>query len=76
MINKLETFWLSDKKGSFQTLSSPEKRAFVAASYFLGDEGKHWREYVNKQLSDLERLMIDWVSNKRINSSKGWKLPL
>lgn len=76
MINKNETYWLSDKKGSFQTLSSPEKRAFVAASYFLGDEGKHWRDHVKKQLSDLEKLMIEWVSKKGINTAKGWSLPL
>jgi hypothetical protein len=76
MINKNQTHWLSDKKNSFRALSSPEKRAFIAASFFLGDEGRHWREKQKKQFSDLELLVSNWLGNKSSSIQKGWKLPL
>jgi hypothetical protein len=34
-------YWLSDLKNKFRTLSSPERRAFIVASYILKDEGNH-----------------------------------
>ncbi|MFH2059243.1 MAG: RNA-directed DNA polymerase [Pseudomonadota bacterium] len=75
MINKKIYYWLSDQKTSFATLGRPERRAFIAASYFLGDEGKHWRSSVKRQLTDLELLAIDWVSEKQPLTTN-WKLPL
>ncbi len=74
MTNKRMDFWLSDKKSNFVTMSRQEKRAFIIASYFLGDEGTHWRNHTKNQFLDLEVLTRDWVSNKITN--KHWKLPI
>ena len=35
---------LSDLKNRIGTVTPWERRAFIVASYMLGDEGKHWRE--------------------------------
>ena len=75
MINKKIYYWLSDQKTSFTTLGRPERRAFIAASYFLGDEGRHWRNSVKRQLTDLELLAKSWVSEKQ-PLTNNWKLPL
>lgn len=75
MINRKVYYWLSDQKTSFTTLGRSERRAFIAASYFLGDEGKHWRENVKKQLIEFEQLMLTWVSEKNPHTTS-WKLPL
>ena len=75
MINKKIHYWLSDQKTSFTTLGRTERRAFIIASYFLGDEGKHWRDSVKRQLTDLERLIILWVSDKQPLTTN-WVVPL
>lgn len=38
-------YWLSDIKQRYSGLSEWEKRAFILASYILGDEGEHWRHH-------------------------------
>lgn len=75
MTNMNHLYWLSDVKSRFQTLTKFERRGFIAASYFLGDEGKHWRDHTKSQFSKLEIILKDWVSNKAplLNN---WKLPL
>jgi hypothetical protein len=67
--------WLSDLKSNFSTLSKWERRAFIAASYYLGDEGNHWRENTKEQFTSFEVLLRDWVSSKHPSQNK-WKLPL
>jgi hypothetical protein len=75
MTNLKNYYWLADLKSKYSTLSSWEKRAFIAASYFLQDEGKHWRERTKNQFSALESEVRDWVSSKNVATTK-WKLPL
>ena len=75
MINLDNSYWLSDIKSRFPMLSSRERRAFVAASYFLNDEGKHWREHTKGQFTELEKLIAKWVSTKNPVQS-GWKIPI
>lgn len=75
MTNLNNTFWLSDLKPQFSTFTSWERRAFIAASYYLNDEGKHWRKKLNPQLSEFESLLKSWVGCKNPASSN-WKLPL
>ncbi len=75
MINLRSHYWLSDLRTKFLTMSKFERRAFVAASYFLLDEGSHWREHTKHQFTDLELLIKDWVGGKNPVQSN-WSLPL
>ncbi|KGO94843.1 RNA-directed DNA polymerase [Flavobacterium subsaxonicum] len=63
-------YWLVDVKNNFQTLSMWERRAFIYASYFLGDEGKHWREHYIKLFSPEEKLIKDWCSKRFLTNKK------
>ena len=60
-------YWLSDLKGYFYGLSDWERRAFVVASYTLGDEGKHWRTSVKERLTPIEELFRSWAQSKVSN---------
>lgn len=63
-------YWLSDAKVRYGAMSVFERRAFIIASYFLGDEGKHWRNHVKSSWTDAELLIRDWYSNRfQINKS-------
>lgn len=75
MTNLNNSYWLSDVKTKFSTLTRWERRAFIASSFFLGDEGKHWREKTKEQFSSLEKLLSDWISSKH-PVQNSWKLPL
>lgn len=55
-------YWLSDLKRQYSSLSVWEKRAFILASYVLGDEGKHWRNHAKKNWSPMDNLVRDWFS--------------
>ena len=57
-------FWLSDQKKRFPTLSSWERSAFLLASYYLGDEGKHWRMHIKHSLTPMENLIRDWFAER------------
>jgi hypothetical protein len=75
MANMRNRYWLSDIKASFSTMTKWERRAFIAASYILKDEGHHWREHTKNQFSKLEKLVRDWVASKE-PSQNNWNLPL
>jgi len=69
MTNWESHYWLVDIKNQFTTLSTWERRAFIYASYALGDEGSHWRNN-NKGLFSKEELLIrDWCADRK-NSKK------
>lgn len=67
-------YWLSDLRNSFMTFSSQERRAFIIASYALSDEGKHWREHIDPELSPFERLVKRWAAERV--ARPGWSVPL
>ncbi len=69
-----EWYWLSDVKNRFRTLSDPEKRAMVIASYVLKDEGDHWRNYIKRELSPAENFISIWAKSK--TKVKEWRIPL
>jgi hypothetical protein len=75
MTNLNNHYWLSDLKSKFSTLSKWERRAFIASSYYLRDEGSHWRDHTKEQFTRLENLTRDWIGSKNVVQS-GWKLPL
>jgi len=62
-------YWLSDIKNRYGAMSLFEKRAFIVASYFLGDEGKHWRDHTKGSWRQMEVLIRDWFS-KRFQSNR------
>lgn len=67
-------YWISDLKNRYNSLDVWEKRSFIMASYYLGDEGRHWRDHFKNEFTPIDLLYRDWVANK-INS-KGWTLPI
>ncbi|WP_164744119.1 RNA-directed DNA polymerase [Paenibacillus barengoltzii] len=67
-------FWLSDLKNRYHSLDVWEKRGFIMASYYLGDEGKHWRDHFKEEFSPIFILYRNWVAKKI--QTKGWKLPI
>ncbi|MDR3575037.1 MAG: RNA-directed DNA polymerase [Anaerolineaceae bacterium] len=67
-------YWISDLKNKFRTLSGPERRAFIVASYILKDEGNHWRDHIKKELSPFENLILGWAGEKA--NQKIWSIPL
>lgn len=69
-----EWYWLSDIKNNFRQLSSPERRAFIVASYTLQDEGKHWREHAKIEFSPYEKTVLRWAGTKA--NTKGWRIAL
>lgn len=74
MANLNNHYWIANLKTRFATFTAWERRAFIAASYFLRDEGKHWREHTKEQFSEIEIELRDWISTKDI--LKGWRIPL
>jgi hypothetical protein len=58
------TYWLSNQLRRFGTLSSWERKAFIVASFYLSDEGRHWRVHSKRTLSDAEILIRDWYEER------------
>lgn len=67
--------WISIRKNEFAGMSLPERRAFLAASYILGDEGSHWRQSVRSNLSDFEKTVRDWAKARKA-SDANWEVPI
>jgi len=57
-------YWLTDVKHRYSGLSEWEKRAFILASYFLGDEGRHWRDNIRRTWTPPDLLARDWFSSR------------
>ena len=62
-------YWLVDVKNQFTTLTTWERRAFIYASYFLGDEGRHWRDHSKNLFSKEEALTRDWCAERKQNNA-------
>ncbi len=69
MANWKCNYWIVDVKNNFPTMTVWERRAFIYASYFLGDEGKHWRTNNKNQFRKEELLIRDW-SAERVSSKQ------
>jgi hypothetical protein len=67
-------FWLSDLRNQFRTLSPLERRAFIVASYRLSDEGSHWRQYIQRELTPFEKIISGWAAIK--SQQPGWTIPV
>lgn len=58
------SYWVSDRKSYFHSMGAWERRAFIIASYLLGDEGKHWRDHIRDALTPFELTVRDWASQR------------
>lgn len=76
MANWEEYSWLFDLKNTFGGLSLWERRAFIVASYKMGDAGKHWRDHHRKNFSKFEQEVRNWIAEKMRNKPRGWSIPL
>ena len=63
------SYWVSDVKNKYGAMSIFERRAFMVASYYLGDEGKHWRDFTKPTWRSPELLVRDWFA-QRFQSNK------
>jgi hypothetical protein len=66
--------WLSALKNRFRSLPTTQRRAYIIASFGLGDEGEQWRNHVKRELSDEEKIVRDWAEQKTRDND--WKVPL
>lgn len=67
-------YWLSDLRSTFRTLSPSERRSFIIASYFLSDEGRHWRQHTADEFSPFEKVVQKWAGDK--SQVNNWSVPL
>ena len=66
--------WLSDLRTSFRFLDPIERRAFIIASFYLAEEGKHWREHLKLEFTPFEKLVCKWTAKRSADSK--WSIPL
>ena len=50
---------------NFASYNDWERRALLLGSYCLTDEGKHWRTHVRSTLSNTEKLVKEWASERK-----------
>lgn len=75
MARRRAQYWLSDLKSRFSSVTNPwARRALLAGSFVLGDEGSKWRGSTKRHLQPYDIAFLDWVSEK--NNGKKWELPL
>jgi hypothetical protein len=68
------TYWLSEQKNYISTAPTWVKRAFIVGSYALGDEGRHWRDASMSSMGAFEKILRDWVTERRQDPS--WQVPI
>jgi hypothetical protein len=74
MAKRNADFWISDAKKRYGTLTIWEKRSLIIASFILGDEGVHWRNQMERQISPIDVLSRFWAAKKM--KKKGWSIPI
>lgn len=63
-------YWLSERKNDFNNSSTWERRAIIYASYYLNDEGNHWRKNNKKHFTSQESLLKDWFAERKQSHRK------
>ena len=58
-------YWLVDIKKHFNSFTVWERRAFICASYVLGDAGDHWRKHNRKSFDNQEIIVRDWAAYRK-----------
>ncbi len=67
------TYWLSDLKNYIASMHPWVRRAFIVASYTLGDEGHHWRQANRPATGSLDLVVRDWSASKFQDIN--WEVP-
>ena len=57
--------WLSDIKKNFAGMHPLQRRLLIISSYFLGDEGKHWRDHNKDSFNEIEVIYRDWAGQRQ-----------
>jgi len=68
------SYWLSMRLPRFATATRWERKAILASSYVLGDEGDHWRKNSRAQLNPEEQRFLKWLGQK--NNGRAWLPPV
>ena len=76
MANWEEYSWLFNLKNTFGMLTLWERRAFIVASYKMGDAGKHWRVHHEGNFSKFEQEVKHWAADRKQKNPGGWSIPL
>jgi hypothetical protein len=63
-------YWLTDLRKRFNGLSRWERRCFIVASYYLTDEGKHWRDHTKSSFERSEIAVRDWFKDRYQRNTK------
>lgn len=63
MANWEEQFWLKDKLGLFNYLSTLERRAIIYSTYFLQEQGRHWRGHNKASFTNEENFVKEWCGD-------------
>ena len=58
-------YWISAQLKKFAGLTIWERRSLIIASYILEDEGKAWRKRIKNELSQVDKLLMDWAAEKK-----------
>lgn len=69
------TPWLKEVKLSVSSRGPWEQRAFLMASYFMGDEGQFWRKAFQSNADAFEKIVMQWMQSKFAGGAQ-WELPL
>ena len=67
-------YWLSDVVRSAMAADLWLRRALISGSFILGDEGRHWRKRIKRELHVVDIEFMKWVETKSENDS--WKVPI
>lgn len=66
---------LRDWKCNYTALEPWEKRAFIVASYFMNDDGKHWRQNNKEAFDEISLLYNMWAKHKT-ETNPNWRIDL
>jgi hypothetical protein len=69
------SYWVSHQKAYFGQMHPWVRRAFLVASFILGDEGAYWRKTNKAGLSEFEQLILDWAADRK-SSGANWEIPI
>lgn len=64
MANWKRHYWITDLKRKYSSFTEFEKRAFIIASYILGDEGRYWRNYTKRTWTPMDNIAHKWFSDR------------
>ncbi|MFZ6649016.1 RNA-directed DNA polymerase [Undibacterium sp. TJN25] len=70
MAKKNADFWVSDIRKNFKTVTEWERTALLIGSFILGDEGEHWRKSIKNALTPMQKLVLEWASEREKSGNK------